>query len=87
MSRYTFIVGLSALAFATGPAFAQAKPPAPAPKPHHTTHAATTTKKMAKPAVANPDTSADALNGKELTTLQGGAPAPAPMAAPAKKTP
>jgi len=80
MSRYTFIVGLSALAFAAGPAFAQATAPGTV-VPHHMAKAsaAKTMPKMTKTTHVNPDMSADALNAKELASLGGAPAAPPPM--------
>jgi hypothetical protein len=96
MSRYTLVVGLTALAFAAGPAFAQSTPPAPAPaptpaqgtvKPHHVMHPAPA-HKMPKMTKVSPDMSADQLNAKELASIQHGMPASTPAAPmPATKTP
>jgi hypothetical protein len=78
MSRYTFAVGVSLLAFAAGPAFAQG-----AVKPLHVTHPAPA-HKMPKMAAVHPDQSADQLNAKELASIQHGMPAATPAP---KKTP
>ena len=91
MSRHTLVVGLTALAFAAGPAFAQTTPAPAAPaqgtvQPRHVTHPAPA-HKLPKMTEVHPDQSADQLNAKELASLQHGAPAPAPTApapAPAK---
>jgi hypothetical protein len=94
MSRYKLVVGLAALALAAGPAFAQttpaAKPPAPAPapmqSPHHAHPARVAARGKVVAASGNADMSADALNAKELSTLQTAGAAPmTPMPAPAKK--
>jgi hypothetical protein len=87
MSRYTLVIGLTALAFASGPAFAQSTPPAPAQgtvKPHHVMNPAPA-HKMPKMAKVSPDMSADQLNAKELASIQHAMPATTPM--PATKTP
>jgi hypothetical protein len=88
MSRHSFVFGLAALAFASGPAFAQSTPPAQGTvQPHHVMHPAPA-HKMPKMTKVSPDMSADQLNAKELASIQHGMPAaPAPMPAPAKKTP
>jgi hypothetical protein len=80
MSRSTFAVGLSLLAFAAGPALAQGTV-----KPLHVTHPAPA-HKMPKMAAVHPDQSADQLNAKELASIQHGMPAAMPMPAP-KKSP
>jgi hypothetical protein len=90
MSRYSFAVGLSLLAFAAGPALAQAPAaPAPAPgtvQPRHVTHPAPA-HKMPKMAAVHPDQSADQLNAKELASIQHGMPASAAPMPATKKTP
>jgi hypothetical protein len=96
MSRTTLVVGLTALAFAAGPAFAQTSAPAPATppaagtvQPRHVTHPAPA-HKMPKMTAVHPDMSADQLNAKELASLQHGMPAstaPAAPPPPATKTP
>jgi hypothetical protein len=73
MSRTTLVVGFTALALAAAPAFAQT-----AAKPPHAMH--TSAHKMSKPAKVNPDTSADQLNAKELSTIQSASSAPMPAA-------
>lgn len=79
MSRSKLIVGLSALAFAAGPAFAQTTTPAPGTvQPRHITHPAPA-HKMPKMTAVHPDQSADDLNAKELASIQHGSPAQAPM--------
>jgi hypothetical protein len=88
MPRTTLVVGLTALAFAAGPAFAQTTPPKQGTvQPHHVTNPAPA-HKMPKMTAVHPDMSADQLNAKELASIQHGMPAstpPAPM--PATKTP
>lgn len=93
MSRTTLVVGLTALAFAAGPAFAQTSAPAtPAQgtvQPHHVTHPAPA-HKMPKMTAVHPDMSADQLNAKELASIQHGMPAstaPTAPPPPATKTP
>ena len=84
MPRYTLVVGLTALALAAGPAFAQSTPPAPAPgtvQPRHVTHPAPA-HKMPKMTKVSPDMSADQLNAKELASIQHGMPAAPATAAP-----
>jgi hypothetical protein len=78
-----FIVALSALALAAGPAFAQPTPTRPPVQPRHVTHPAPP-HKMPRMSGGNPDHSADELNAKELASIQHGQPAaaPAPMATP-----
>jgi len=78
MSRYTLIVGLSALAFTAGPAFAQTTPAPGTVQPRHVTHPAPA-HKMPKMTAVHPDQSADDLNAKELASIQHGSPAQAPM--------
>ncbi len=88
MSRYTFAVGLSLLAFAAGPALAQTTPAQGTVQPRHVTHPAPA-HKMPVMKDVHPDQSADQLNAKELASIQHGVPAatpPAPATAP-KKTP
>jgi hypothetical protein len=85
MSRYKLIVGVSALAFTAGPAFAQSAPAQGTVQPRHVTHPAPA-HKMPVSATVHPDQSADQLNAKELASIQHGSPAPAPTP-PATKTP
>jgi hypothetical protein len=83
MPRTTFVVGLTALAFAAGPAFAQTTPAAQGTvQPHHVTHPAPA-HKMPKMSAVHPDMSADQLNAKELASIQHGVAAtPAPTKTP-----
>jgi hypothetical protein len=83
MSRYTFIVGLSALALTAGPAFAQSTAPGTV-VPHHMAKASAA-KKMPMTAHASPDMSADSLNAKELASIEGSVAAPAMAPKPAAK--
>jgi hypothetical protein len=78
MSRSKLIVGLSALVFVAGTAFAQTTTPAPGTvRPRHVTHPAPA-HKMPKMTAVHPDQSADDLNAKELASIQHGSPAQAP---------
>jgi hypothetical protein len=81
MSRYSFAVGVSLLALAAGPAFAQGTV-----KPLHVTHPAPA-HRMPKMAAMHPDQSADQLNAKELASIQHGMPAATPPMPAPKKTP
>ena len=81
MSGYKLVVGLSVLAFAAAPAFAQA-PAQGTVQPRHVTHPAPP-HKMPRPTATSADHSADDLNAKELVSIQHGVPAPmAPGASP-----
>jgi hypothetical protein len=84
MSRYPLVVGLTALVFAAGPAFAQSTPAQGTVQPHHVMHPAAA-HKMSKATKVNPDLSADQLNAKELASIQGASSATTMPAA--KKTP
>jgi hypothetical protein len=84
MSRYTFIIGLSALAVAAGPAFAQATAPGTV-VPHHMAKASAAKMTPKMVSKASPDMSADSLNAKELASIQGAMPAPAMAPKPATK--
>lgn len=87
MSRYKFLVGLSVLAFTAAPAFAATALAQGTVQPRHVTHPAPA-HKMPKQTAVHPDMSADQLNAKELASIQHGVAAmPAPMPAPAKKSP
>jgi hypothetical protein len=74
MSRYTLVIGLSALAFAAAPALAQNAPAQGTVQPRHVTHPAPP-HKMPRPTATNADHSADDLNAKELASIQHGMPA------------
>ncbi len=78
MSRYKLIVGVAALAFTAGPAFAQTAPAQGTVQPRHVTHPAPA-HKMPKMTDVAADHSADQLNAKELASIQHGSPAPSPM--------
>jgi hypothetical protein len=75
MSGYKLVVGLSVLAFAAAPAFAQA-PAQGTVQPRHVTHPVPP-HKMPRPTATSADRSADDLNAKELVSIQHGVPAPA----------
>ncbi|MGC1408507.1 MAG: hypothetical protein WA864_06135 [Acetobacteraceae bacterium] len=83
MPSIKLIVGLSALALAAGPAFAQNAPAQGTVQPRHVTHPAPA-HKMPAMSAAHPDHSADDLNAKELASIQHGSPAPSPMPMPSK---
>jgi len=87
MSRYRLVVGLSVLALAAGPAFAQSSssPAQGTVQPRHVTHPAPAHKMPQMSSSSNPDRSADQLNAKELASIQHGAPAMA--SPPPTKTP
>lgn len=76
MSGNKLLIGLSALAFAASPAFAQTAPAQGTVQPRHVTHPAPA-HKMPAMTSTNPDHSADDLNAKELASIQHGSPAQA----------
>ena len=80
MSGYKLVVGLSVLAFAAAPAFAQA-PAQGTVQPRHVTHPAPP-HKMPRPTATSADHSADDLNAKELVSIQHGVPAQTASGAP-----
>ena len=80
MSGYKLVVGLSVLAFAAAPAFAQA-PAQGTVQPRHVTHPAPP-HKIPRPTATSADHSADDLNAKELVSIQHGVPAQTAPGAP-----